>query len=134
MSRQFNLRVLFWFVVVLFFVSSMLAMAAGNSVPGTRLGGQTSAINANALKPAACSALNLTAIVICPASGGTCSASNANELILGSANADNIRGQNGDDCIVAGGGADSINGGPGNDVCLGGPGTDTFNNCETQVQ
>jgi Ca2+-binding RTX toxin-like protein len=133
-SRRFNLRAIFSFVVVLFFVSMMLAMGAGNSVPGTRLGRQTSVINANALKPAACSALNLTAIVICPSGGGNCNGSNANELILGSASADNIDGKNGNDCILGGGGNDAINGGNGTDVCLGGPGTDTFTNCETQVQ
>jgi Ca2+-binding RTX toxin-like protein len=133
-SRQFNPGVLFWFVIALLFVSSMLAMAAGNSVPSGRLGEQTSAINANALKPAACAALNLTRIVVCPAAGGSCSGTSASELILGSAFADTISAGGGNDCVVGGGGNDAINGGAGTDVCLGGPGTDTFRNCETQVQ
>jgi Ca2+-binding RTX toxin-like protein len=134
MIRQFNLRVAFWILVVVIFVSSITAMAAGNTVPGTKLGQQISAINANALKPSQCSTLSLTNIVICPAAGGTCTGTANNDLILGSAKADTINGRAGNDCITGGGGNDNINGGAGTDVCIGGAGNDTFTNCETQIQ
>lgn len=116
--------------ILLVAVSGGSMFAAANTVPATNAGVQTFAINANALKPAACSALTLTAIVIAPAAGGT-----ASELILGRAFADTINGAGGNDCILGGGGNDSLAGGAGTDVCIGGPGTDTFNaNCETQIQ
>jgi Ca2+-binding RTX toxin-like protein len=103
---------------------------AANAVPTTYANVQTFAINANALKPAACAALNLTAIVRSPAAGTA-----AAELILGRAAADTINGAGGSDCILGGGGNDTLAGGAGTDVCIGGPGTDTFNaNCETQIQ
>ncbi|MFZ1040714.1 MAG: hypothetical protein WCA79_06335 [Anaerolineales bacterium] len=132
MIRQFNLRVAFWILVVLIFISSITAMAAGNTVPVTRLGQQISAINANALKPAACSALNLANIVICPASGGTCNGTTKNDLILGSAKVDNISGKGGNDCIIGGGGNDTLNGNAGTDVCIGHTG-DTYNSCNTII-
>jgi Ca2+-binding RTX toxin-like protein len=110
------------------------AVAAGNTVPATRLGDSSQSVTANSLKPSQCSALNLTNIVVCPTTGGTCRGTNANDLILGSPNADNINGRQGNDCIVGGGGNDTINGGAGTDVCIGGAGTDTFTNCETTVQ
>jgi Ca2+-binding RTX toxin-like protein len=135
MIRQFNLRVAFWILVVVILISSLTAMTAGNTVPSTKLGQQISAINANALKPASCSALSLVNIVICPAAGGTCTGTSKNDLILGSANADTITGKGGNDCILGGGGNDTINGNGGaGDVCIGGPGTDTFSNCETTIQ
>ena len=135
MIRQFNLRVAFWILVVVMFISSITAMAASNTVPFTKLGQQISAINANVLKPSACSALNLADIVICPAAGGTCTGTAKNDLILGSANVDTISGKGGNDCILGGGGNNSINGNGGTgDVCIGGPGTDTFTNCETTIQ
>ena len=105
------------------------AFTAANTVPVTNVGKQQFTIDANALKPAACAALNLTAIVT--NNSGTA----ASELVLGSAAGDNILGRGGNDCILGGGGADTINGGAGaNDICIGGPGTDTFSNCETQTQ
>lgn len=107
------------------------ALAGSNLVPGTHLGITTIAINANALKPTECEALNLTNIVI---GSGKINGSNQSDLILGSAGADNISGKNGDDCIHGGGGDDSIDGGNGTDICIGGQGTDTFLYCETSVQ
>jgi Ca2+-binding RTX toxin-like protein len=105
------------------------AFTAANTVPASRAGRQQFTIDANALKPAACAALNLTAIVTNNA--GT----SAGDLILGSAAADSITGANSNDCILGGGGNDTINGGNGaNDICIGGPGTDTFSNCETSTQ
>jgi Ca2+-binding RTX toxin-like protein len=122
-------RVLVTAAVFLVLATASYAFTAANTVPATKAGRQQFAINANALKPAACAALNLTAIVTNNA--GTAAA----ELILGSAAANNITGAGGNDCILGGGGNDTINGGAGtNDICIGGPGTDTFNNCETQTQ
>ena len=104
------------------------AFTAANTVPASNAGKQQFTIDANALKPAACAALNLTSIVTNNA--GTSAA----DLILGSAAADTITGGNGNDCILGGGGNDTINGGNGtNDICIGGPGTDTFSNCETST-
>ena len=122
------LRFLTVAAVTLALASATFAFTASNTVPATHAGRQQFTINANALKPAACAALNLTAIVI----GNTGTA--ANELVLGSAVADTMTGKGGNDCILGGGGNDSITGGAGTDVCIGGPGTDTFATCETQVQ
>ena len=119
-------------LLLLIFMSIGTAVATSNTVPGTHVGRTTQTINANALKPAACAALNLTAIYVCP--NGTCNATDASELIIGNANGRQIRGQGGDDCILAGGGNDTLDGGTGNDVCIGEPGTDTFTNCETMIQ
>jgi hypothetical protein len=108
-------------------VSVVSALTAANIVPSTKASQSTSTIDANALKPDDCAALNLTAIV----SGDAGTA--ANELILGTSGANSPAGSGGDDCIVAGAGNDTIDGGTGTDVCLGGTGTDTFTNCETQT-
>ena len=105
------------------------AFTAANTVPVTNVGKQQFTIDANALKPAACASINLTAIVT------NNNTSNANELVLGTAAADTINAKGGDDCVLGGGGDDAIAGGAGtNDICFGGPGTDTFLNCETQTQ
>ena len=123
------------FCFILAISSAAFAFAATNTVPTTRLTNQTKTVNANALKPAACASLNLTAIIICPAAGGYCSGTDASELILGSPLIDDIQGGKGDDCILGGGGDDSIRGEQDNDVCIGGPGNDSFHNtCETQIQ
>jgi Ca2+-binding RTX toxin-like protein len=134
MIAKWLYRLALFGMAILILASLFTAFASSNSVPGTHVGRWTQAINANALKPAACAALNLTNIVACPAGGGNCTGTNANELILGSMNVDNIRGRGGNDCILGGGGNDTINGGNGTDVCIGGPGTDTFTACETQIQ
>src|SRR3712207_1828294 len=102
-------------------------MAAANTVPTTRLDELSQTINANALKPAQCATLNLTAIV---SGNGNLTGTNASELILGGAAGQTIRGGGGDDCIVGGDGNDTIRGEQGTDVCIGGPGTDSFFTCE----
>ena len=108
------------------------ALTATNTVPATSLGRTTQPITANALKPAACAALNLTAVVV---GSGTWSGGSASELILGGAGIDTIRGGGGGACILGGGGNDSLRGDGGTDVCIGGPGADTFfASCETQTQ
>ena len=132
MIKRLNHRTALWILAILVFISILTAVAAGNTVPATRLDENTAAMNANAIKPAACSALNLTTIVIC--TGGACNGTDVSELILGTPADERIKGRGGTDCIVGGDGDDDIIGNNGGDVCLGGPGADTFTTCETQIQ
>jgi Ca2+-binding RTX toxin-like protein len=106
------------------------AFTATNTVPSSNVGRQQVPINANALKPAACSALNLTSLVV-----GT-SGTGGNDLILGPSAGSTLVGNGGSDCIIGGGGNDVItgNGVTAGDVCVGGPGTDVFALCQTQIQ
>lgn len=120
-------------LITVIFASVFNAAAAAISVPSLRIYERRMAITTNTLKPAACSLLTLTRVVIC--TGGNCDGTDENELILGSASADNIQGGKGDDCILGGDGNDNIRGEQGTDVCIGGPGTDSFHpSCETQTQ
>jgi Ca2+-binding RTX toxin-like protein len=105
-------------------------MTAANTVPASKAGDSSRAATPDDLKPAACSAITLTAKL---SGSGTITGTAAAELITGSAVVDTIQGRQGDDCILAGGGNDSLNGGAGTDVCIGGAGTNTFTNCETQL-
>ena len=134
MLNRFLSRFAIFGLVMLILAGLISAVAASNTVPGTRADDVVQTINANALKPSECAALNLTSIVICPSGGGTCRGTTASDLILGSANVDTITGRGGNDCILGGGGNDSITGSGGTDVCIGGPGTDTFASCETVIQ
>ena len=106
------------------------ALAAANSVPGSRASSQSSAITVDSLKPLpACAGITVTVLV----TGGN--GGNGADLVLGTAAANTLRGNGGSDCIVGGGGNDSLRGDAGTDVCIGGPGTDTFHaTCETQIQ
>ena len=131
-NRTF-IRIAILLFIALILISVGSAVAATNTVPATHLDEVTSAINANVLKPASCSAINLTKIVVCPGIG-TCNGSSASELIIGTVAADTIVGKGGKDCILGGGGNDDITGSGGTDVCIGGPGTDTFTACETTIQ
>ncbi len=103
---------------------------ASNAVPSTHVGRQQLAINANALKPAECAALNLTHLVV--GTNGTA----ADDLILGPATASTFNGNGGRDCMVGGARKDTFNGN-GNragDVCIGNGGNDTFKKCQTTYQ
>ena len=102
---------------------TMAAYATANTVPQTRMDLDTVAINANALKPSACSALNLTNIVT---GSGTLNGSGANDLILASAGVDTLNGGAGADCLVAGSGNDTLTGNGGVDILLGGDGNDNL--------
>lgn len=122
-------------VVLLCALLAISAAALGvltqsNAVPATNVGTQQFPIDANALKPAACAALNLTNLVV-----GTAGTS-ANDLVLGPATGSRLTGGGGRDCIVGGGGNDTItgNGATAGDVCIGGPGNDTFKKCTTSIQ
>jgi len=134
MIHRYIPRLAFGVLITLILVSSIFAFAANIVVPTTRLTNQASPITANTLKPTACSAITLTAIVYCPAGGGICNGTNADELIIGSPNVDTIQGKGGADCIVGGGNDDDITGSQSEDVCIGGPGTDVFKKCETTIQ
>lgn len=104
-----------------------LLLAAGSAFAGANLVAPTSAddtrlsINANALKPPECAALNLTSVIV---GSGTINGGGGSSLILGSAGADTISGQGGNDCILGGGGNDILRGGRGTEVLIGGPGAD----------
>ena len=104
------------------------ALTATNAVPTTRAGVQTSAITRNAVKPAACAAVDVQNIVV--GTDGTAQ----RDLVLATAAGTTVRGRNANDCILAGGGDDTVRGDAGTDVCIGGPGTDSFIACETQIQ
>ncbi|MGB8982226.1 MAG: hypothetical protein WCC12_10135 [Anaerolineales bacterium] len=135
MIRRNILRLFFVVLAGLISSSVILAAAANNIVPVTHLTDQSSSITANNLKPSACSAIVLTAIVTCPVGGGPCTGTDANDLVIGTAAIDNIDAGKGDDCILGGGGDDSLKGEQDTDVCIGGPGTDAFHqSCETQIQ
>lgn len=119
-------------LALLILVSLGLALAAANVVPETGVRALTPIpINANALKPPECAALNLVEIIVW-APGMV--PDRDSSLILGSAGPDSIRGGKGNDCILGGGGDDHLDGDQGTDVCIGGPGTDTFAQCETRIQ
>jgi Ca2+-binding RTX toxin-like protein len=101
-------------------------------VPATKAGRTQLAVTPDALKPAACSGITLTALVI---GNGVVNGTDASELILGGTGIDVMDGQKGSDCILGGGGADTIRGSQDTDVCIGGPGVDAFHaTCETQIQ
>lgn len=119
-------KAFFWMVaslVVLVTVSILFALSAANTVPGSKAGSVSSAINANALKPSECTALNLTRVVVL--ARGDVPNSSA-ELIIGTTADDTISGGGGVDCILGGDGNDSLFGGNGQDVLIGGPGNDSL--------
>lgn len=136
MIRKDILHLAFILLAGLISFSMVFAVAANNIVPVTHLTDQSSAITANDVKPSACSAITLTAIVYCPnGPGRACDGTDANELVIGSPGYDDIKSGKGDDCIVAGDGNDDIRGEQDTDVCIGGPGTDSFHpSCETETQ
>jgi Ca2+-binding RTX toxin-like protein len=123
MSAQ---KVSFWLfssLLVLVVTSIFFAFSASNTIPQTRRTNQTFVINANALKPTACAALNLTRLVILARGDNTTGQS---ELVLGTTGDDDIRSRGGTDCLLGGGGNDSLRGGNGMDILIGGPGNDTL--------
>ena len=123
MKRRAWIRLASLGCLSLLLAGTMAAYATTNTVPQTRMDLDTAAINANALKPSQCAALNLTSIV---SGSGTVNGTNGNDLILGSAGVDTLNGANGPDCLMAGSGADTLNGGAGTDILLGGDGNDNL--------
>jgi Ca2+-binding RTX toxin-like protein len=128
MIRRFIVPLAILALLAVIIVGVISAVAAGNSVPATRLGDSSRLITVNALKPSQCASINLEDIVTC--SGFICLGSNDNDLILGSSGFQFILAGSGDDCIVGGSGGGFINGGGGHDVCIGGSGSYSFTNCE----
>ena len=117
-----------WLLLLVLMVTNLVtALSAANVVPDSKAGQQTQVIDANALKPADCASLNLTAVVV----GSTGTA--ASELILGDATVNTMTGGAGDDCILGGAGNDSLDGGTGTDVCIGGADNDTYTGGEATV-
>lgn len=112
-------------------LTTVLVQTASNAVPGSLAAERAQGLGANQLKPAACAALVLTAVV---AGAGDFTATAANELVAGGPAAQNITAGDGDDCVLGGAGLDTLDGGPGTDVCIGnGLGTTVFVACETTV-
>ena len=146
--RQVFITILIGLAVVVV-ISVFTAVAASNTVSGSRAGQDQSSITGNDLKPAECAGINITNIVDI---GAGESGTPGNDLILGTAGVDTvIRGGAGDDCILGGGGNDRrrffifwipglfgdegddvLIGGPGQDACYGGAGNDTYYGCETE--
>jgi Ca2+-binding RTX toxin-like protein len=124
MLTRVLLRLALPIMLALLLVNIFDALAAANQVSATATDDLRVVINANALKPPECAALNLSVVV---AGSGTIYGGGTNALILGSAGADVIRGQGGNDCIIGGGGNDDLRGGGGTEVLIGGPGADTLN-------
>jgi len=109
-----------------------VVFAASTVVPASKAGRDLQSVDANDLKPAACSGITLNGVLT---GSVTITDTSRPHLVLGSAVIDTIRGNGGTDCILGGGGNDSLRGDGGIDVCIGGPGTDTFHStCETQIQ
>jgi hypothetical protein len=122
-------------LAILILASAVSAVTAGNIVPPSRLDEYSNIVNVNSLKPAECSSITLTAILLCPAGGGDCNGTDASELVIGSTADDVIQGGKGEDCILGGGGNDTLRGEQNNDVCIGGPDMDGFHqSCETGTQ
>jgi Ca2+-binding RTX toxin-like protein len=109
-------------IVLIAGVSS--ALAAANTVPGSRADDNTFPVDQSQLIPAQCAGITFDRVI---SGSGNINGGSGNDLIYGSSGADTIRGGNGNDCVIAGGGDDNINGQGGNDVLDGGPGTDTIN-------
>ena len=118
------LRLALPIVLALILVNIFDALAATNLVGSTGADDLRVVIDANALKPPECAALNLSIVVV---GSGTFNGGGTNGLILGSAGADTIKGQGGNDCIIGGGGDDDLRGGNGSEVLIGGPGADILN-------
>jgi Ca2+-binding RTX toxin-like protein len=124
MITRVLLRLALPIVLALILVNIFDALATANQVGSTGADDLRVVINANALKPPECAALNLTAVVV---GSGTFSGGGSSALILGSAGADIIKGQGGSDCVIGGDGNDDLRGGNGSEVLIGGPGADTIN-------
>ncbi|MCC7118428.1 MAG: hypothetical protein IT310_07890 [Anaerolineales bacterium] len=124
-------RLLVITLIALALMSAFSVLAAGNTVPVTRLDDQSFTLTLDDLAPSACAGLGLTNLVT---SSGLVFGTAGNDLILSGGSGDWIFAMGGDDCVVGGGGNDSIFGGVDTDVCIGGLGTDSFNQCETPIQ
>jgi len=124
-------RWLLFGVFAVIVMTSMMAIAAANTVPPSQVDDQSVSYNVNHLKPSACSGIAISNLIT---GSGTLTGTAGNDLIIASSGADVIDGMGGNDCILGGGGADTITGGDSSDVCLGGADADSFTTCESEVQ
>ena len=131
MKTRIFFQIMLFGLIALILVSVLTAFAAGIDIDPTNAGIESISVEAEDIKPSACSAMYLANIV---RGTGTIIGTEGNDLIIGSSSADTIDGLGGDDCILGGSGDDFVTGGDGTDVCIGSPGTDTFTTCETESQ
>lgn len=126
-----TLRLLVIGLILAASVVTLAVFTASNTVPSTSVGQQISAIDADALKPAACN-WTLTSLVL--NGNGTA----GNDLILATNVATTLNGNGGRDCMVGGAGADTFkgNGNRAGDVCIGNGGNDvnSANKCQNFTQ
>ena len=152
-ARSF-FRIMFYGLIALILISVVTAFAADLFIDPATVDMDSVSIDAEDLKPPACT-MYLTTI---RRGTGTITGTSGNDLILGSSGIDMIDGLEGDDCIlgaegddiITGGndndhiiggdgndditgsdGDDHIIGGSGTDVCTCGPGANSFDTCET---
>lgn len=130
-SRSVRLG-LFGAVGLLVVVSVLSSDTASNSVPPTRLGQVVLAIGPNDLKPAACSGITVSNMMI-GNGAAILNGTNASNLIVGVPGTVTINARQGDDCVVGNSDVVAISGGPGTDVCIGGAATE-FALCETVIR
>ena len=109
-------------LAVMLLLNLATAFSAKVTIPQSRVDYLTSAVGVNNLKPAGCSAITVTRLIV--GSGTINGVNGVSSLILGGPGADTITGGNWGDCIVGGGGNDNIKGRQGVDVAYGGPGSD----------
>lgn len=102
-----------------------LAFTSTGTISDVSVGVGTDEVTADEIRPAACSALSLGAIL----TGSSVTGGPGSELIWGTDGDDALDGGAGSDCIVGGAGTDTLAGSAGDDVLIGGPGT-TFDGGE----
>ena len=98
-------RIVLICLIILIVASVASAFAAANTIAPSNVGIQSVDVNADDLKPAACTDLHLTNVV---GGSGTIIGTSNNDLIIGGSENDVIDGKGGDDCIIGAGGNDSI--------------------------
>lgn len=117
-------------LLVIIMAGAMVAFATSNAIGASAIGDTRHSASANQMKPAQCSSLNLTNLIVAT---GAISGTAENDLILGGSGADTISGEGGNDCILGGGGNDRLYGNSGTDVCIGGSGADILDDsCEAR--
>jgi len=149
MIARVVVRLIVWGLLTATVASTMLALAAANSVPQTGLDEFNQTITVNHLKPPECAALNLDtiidfergqqkgsgkrALVLGGPNNNSINAASDSDCVLGGGGNDTLVGGKGTDILIGGPGNDHLDGGQGADVCYGGPGADTFIRCETII-
>jgi signal peptidase I len=109
-------------------ITLVTSLTATTNVPTSNVGASNKPRQIRDLRPAGCSSLSLTSIVI-RTGNFTNTASNA--LVLGDAGPNTITDNGTSNCIVGGGGKDSVNGDT-TDICIIGPTAGaTYKKCST---